>query len=116
MIVPLAHAKGFIPAADYGLEKDLPMIFWESRAPDPIPETDTGKGGRPSLHEFADYKNVFPTKDSLGLELGPLHRLLNQNKEIPKKSLHGVLKKWEEDCLIEIIRPDGRPMRYRSLL
>ncbi len=116
MIVPLAHAQGFIPAAEYGLERDLPLIFWEGRAPDVAPESGSDKGGRPSNYDFGDYRNIFPTKQSQGLELGPLHRLLITNKDIPKKSLHGALKRWEEDCLIEVIRPDGKPMRYRAAI
>jgi hypothetical protein len=116
MVVPLAHATGFIPAAEYGLEKDLPIIFWEPRAPDVAPETGNKKAGRPANHDFNDYRNIFPAKSSPGMELGPLHRLLITNKEIPKTSLHSILKKWEEECLIEVIRPEGRPMRYRAAI
>lgn len=68
--------------------------------------------GRPEEHIFADYADIFPSSESASLELGPLHWLLNARKEIPKKSLWGTLRRWEDDGLITVVRPDGRPMRY----
>ncbi len=111
--VPLRHAKGFIPAAECGLERDLPIIFWEEREPDVAPETGNSKGGRPPKHEFKDYRNIFPQKNSPGMELAPLHRALMVNKEISKAALHHALQRWAEEGLVEVIQPEGKPTRYR---
>ncbi len=114
--VPLRHAKGFIPAAECGLERDLPIIFWEEREPDVAPETGNSKGGRPPKHEFKDYRNIFPQKNSPGMELAPLHRTLVVNKDISKAALHHALQRWAEEGFIEVIQPDGKPTRYRMAL
>ena len=109
--LPLKHAKGFIKVP--GRAKDLPMIFWEPREPDPEPE-DNAKGGRPNKNPFSDFANVFPAADSTGLALGPLHRLLIQNKEITKSTLHSALSRWVEEGLVQVIELENQPVRYRK--
>lgn len=69
--------------------------------------------GRKENFTYSDYKNIFPTRQSMGLELGPLHKLLQQNKVISKETLHHCLKRWATEGAVEIIATEGRPMRYR---
>jgi hypothetical protein len=112
-IIPLKHAKGKMKLED---GRDMPIIFWEARTtPDAEAEKSSGHG-RPEKYSFADYRNIFPAKSSPGLELNQLHKVLSANKEIQKKTLHNVLRRWAEDSLIEIVEAAGQPMRYRKIV
>lgn len=113
--IPLRHAQGFVPMP--GMAKGLPLIFWEEREPDAVAESpDTKSGGRPAKFDFTDYRNIFPGPETEGMEIAPLHRKLCTNLDIPKKTLHSALQRWADEGLVEIIRPEGRPMRYRRVV
>jgi hypothetical protein len=108
----LQHASGFLPGTDTGI------IFWEACA---LPSEDAPSGkskspGRPEKYQFSDYRSIFPTKESKGLNLNELHRALVPNGEIQKKNLHQVCKRWAEDGDVEIIDEHGQPRRYRAAL
>jgi hypothetical protein len=97
----------------------MPIIFWESRGPsEPKPRPDRPEGTSPNSASktkftFQDYQNVFPDCMSPGLELAPLHRILNLNNPISKQTLFAALKRWADDGFITIIEDAGRPRRYR---
>lgn len=110
--IPLKHATGRIEAD--GIKGGLPLIFWESRLPDQKIDRVTS-GGRPEKYPFSDFISVFPSAQSKGLPLGELHRALISNAPIDRKILHNVLKRWDEEGVVETIRGDG-PMRYRQRL
>ncbi len=116
MTIPLKHAQGFIPAAVVGLKKDLPVIFWEPRDGDPELANGDDSESRQSHHDYMDYRNIFPTRTSEGLDLAKLHRLLNTNKNIQKNALYSALQQWEGEGFVEVIRPEGKPMRYRAAI
>jgi hypothetical protein len=112
--IPLRHAKGFIPAAQLGLKKDLPLIFWESREPDPKSDKPSeSKNLRAEKFSFSDYRNLMPPHSSEGMELAPLAQRLSVNKTIKREILHGYLKQWEVEGGVEIIALQDQPMRYR---
>jgi hypothetical protein len=114
-IIPLKHAQGHIEVP--GLKKGIPKIYWEARTtPDVVPETKGSKGGRATKHHFSDVVSIFPKKDSNGLALNELHRLVQSNIPISRPSLPNILKRWAEEGDVEILRPEGQPMRYRAAL
>ncbi len=110
--IPLKHAKGRLDVP--GIKRGLPVIFWDGREQDVATTSDSDKGGRPSKHDFEDYRNIFPVASSPGLELSPLNRIMDTNRKIAKQSLYSALQRWSEMGLIEIIRPAGSPIRYRA--
>lgn len=113
--VPLKHAEGKIENVP-GRSQPLPVIFWEEREPDAAPEREKSNSGRPPKFEFSDYQNVFPPRNSTGMELSALHRSLETNLPIQKGTLVAALKRWSADGFVEIIRPEGKPTRYRQAL
>lgn len=110
-VIPLRHSTEHLPNRQ-------PCIYWETREPDAPPDAEapSTSGGRPAKFSFLDYANVFPTKASPGLPINELHRLLEANKAISKPTLHHALKRWEDEGDVEILRPQGYPMRYRKAL
>lgn len=97
------------------LPSGVPVIFWEpAELHDQAPAEPDNLGGRKAKFSFLDYANVFPAKNSPGLTLNELHRILEVNKPIAKPTLHHALKRWEEEGDVEILRPQGHPMRYRK--
>ncbi len=92
-------------------------VVGESTAEGSVQETaDTGAGEKNtevkpiSIGKF-DYRYDQGEWKATDKEGNPV-----SNKDIPKKSLHSVLKKWEEQCFVEVLRPDGKPMRYRAAI
>ena len=112
-VIPLKHSTGRIEVP--GVARGLPAIYWDTRAADAKldPEEKKARGGRPVVYEFMDYKTVFPTKASNGMVLAELKRVLDANGTIDKRMLSTVLKRWEADGCIEVLRTIGHPMRYR---
>lgn len=106
-VIGLRHAQGFLPGTS------IPIIFWEPCSMDEsIPEDS--KPGKKEKFRFSDFSSVFPKADSKGMALNELHRAMEANVPIKKNSMFNILKRWEEDGFIEIIREPGQPMRYRS--
>ena len=108
--IPLKHATGRIQAP--GVSRGLPVIFWEGRTPDAEPEKGE-RGGRPTKYEFSVWRNVFPQKSHPGLPLAQLHRIMEANAPIPKKSLHATLRRWIEEGSVEDVGGAGQPSKYR---
>lgn len=106
----LQHSSGFLPNTDTGI------IYWE---PYTLPSDEPRKpvpSGRSVKHSFTDVSSVFPKKQSPGLSLNELHRAIETCVPITRNTLHGVLKRWAEENHIEIIKEDGKPMRYRAMV
>ncbi len=110
--IAIRHSKATIQIGG----RDRPEIYWEID-PEKAPAEESGDktrgAGRPPKFDFSDYRNIFPPKSGPGMLISPLHRHLMSNGEIPKKTLHMVLKRWAEDGFVEIMRPEGKPTQYR---
>lgn len=114
-VIPLRHATGRIAIA--GTANGIPKIHWESREPDAPKEKRSGTGAGPAIKfPYENYRSVFPKKTDPGKPFNEILRACDANGAIPKGSLQGVLKRWEEECVIEVIRPETGAMRYRSAL
>lgn len=111
--IPLRHANERIKVP--GIARGMSLIFWEGRAADEPPANPKG-AGRPEKYSFSDYRTVFPTRSSRGLEINPLWTALQTNGAIEKKTLQNTLKRWAEHGTIEIIAEPGFPQRYRAAL
>jgi hypothetical protein len=108
--IGLKHSDGFIPGTSTRL------IHWEAfdltgkeSGPD-----EAKKVARASKHQFSDYRPVFPTKASAGLTLAQLQRVLAQQKPISRDALFYAIKKWIEDCDVEVVPDPGKPDKYRA--
>lgn len=108
--IALKHSTERITTSD---GQSLPALFWESRTEVVSSDEPKRSGGRPSKYTFADYRTVFPAKDSPGLDLAKLWQALQTNGPIQKTSLHEALKRWEQEGAVEVIRPTAGPQRYR---
>lgn len=106
--IPADKAPAFRWSDDHGMHRS-------TGNPTPAAEKKSG-GGRPAKYDFKNYKNLFPGKSTEGMELAPLGRQLLPNGQIPPKSLQGVLERWAEEGMIEVLQPDGRPNRYRAVV
>ena len=110
--IPLKHSTGRIEVP--GMKRGVPVIYWLPReTADEAAEPKERIGGRGVKFEFHDYETVFPKKESEGLPLMQLISYCQQNGPVSKSSFPGVLKRWEQEGFIEIIRPENGPMRYR---
>lgn len=105
--IGLKHATGKLPDG-------TPIIFWEPANISNEPSPMSRGGGRPPTHHFADYRSVFPKKDSIGLPLNQLQRLLDQQRPIKKDALFRALKRWAEDGDVEIVNDPGKSDLYRA--
>lgn len=110
--IGLKHARGIIPGTQAGL------ICWEGceLEAEEQEQPKAHRGGRATKHHFSDVRSIFPPKDSKGLPLNELHRLIESNMPITRPQLHGVLKRWGDEGDVEILRPEGQAMRYRAAL
>jgi hypothetical protein len=105
-IIPLKHAKGFLPSGQ-------PLIYWEPReATEEEPKVKLG--GRDASNHFSDYASVFPAKGTKGLPLNRLHRDLEQQRPISKPTLFKALKRWAEAGDVEIVPTPGASDHYRK--
>lgn len=106
--IGLRHATGKLP-------NGTPIIHWE---PCEVTEDEPVQkgGGRPPTHHFADYKSVFPPKNSIGLPLNQLQRKLDQQRPIKKDALFRALKRWAVDGDVEIVADKGKSDLYRAAL
>lgn len=112
--IPLKHATGRLEVP--GIKRGLPLIYWEPREPDAAKAKEPS-GGRAPKFIFADFRGVLPEKTTPGKTFNEILRSCAQeNGGIPRGSLQGVLKRWEQDGDIEVLRPDGEPSRFRKAL
>lgn len=111
--ISLKHAQGRIEVD--GIRGGLPLIFWESRLPDPKPESKSDGGGRPEKYLFENFITVLPPKKSLGKPLNQVHRdCLQEGGPKQAQTLQNCLKRWSEQGDIEIIHPESGPRLYRK--
>ena len=109
-VLPLKHSTAKLPSGQ-------PMVFWESRVPSAAPEKQKqNPGGRTATYAFADYVRVFPAKDTQGLPLNQLHKILDRQCPISKSTLYRAMKRWSADGDVEIVQVAGRDDNYRKAL
>ena len=113
--IPLRHCKDRLDVP--GIKNGMPVIFWEVRekSTDGDSTSEPDRGGRSCKYNFNDFANLFPEHSSAGMELSVLHRALERNAPINKKTLHTALKRWETEGNIEVLIESDRPMRYRKM-
>lgn len=110
-VIPLKHSEEHLPSGQRS-------IYWESREADEpatkTPAKDTNLGGASVKFDYANYRSVLPKKSDPGKPFNEILRACNDNGAIPKGSLQAVLNRWAKENVLEIIRPESGPTRYRS--
>lgn len=116
--IPLRHAKGFIPAAQLGLKKDLPLIFWEGREADARPETAKGgqhdRGARVPKHDLTPFMQFIPAPGTKPLTVGQLHRFASDLTTISAKEFKHLLNDAAESGLLERLLDPALGLCYRK--